>query len=147
MNALESVPIAWRKRARDLLVQALYQWQMSGTDAAKVEAEFRTDNGRKTDWDFFHSALSTIAGNTAEIDAVYLPHIDRKAERLDPVETGILRLGIYELSRHIETPYKVVINECVDLARKYGATDSHKYINSLLDKAARELRQIEIHAS
>jgi N utilization substance protein B len=147
MTTHNSIPVSWRKRARDLLVQALYQWQMSGTDAVQVEAEFRADNGRKTDWDFFHAALSTIAAKTAELDAVYLPHIDRKAEQLDPIETGILRLGVYELAHHFETPYKVVINECVELAKKYGATDSHKYINSLLDKAARDLRKIEFQSS
>ncbi|MDR2212359.1 MAG: transcription antitermination factor NusB [Pseudomonadales bacterium] len=138
-----NIPISYRKRARDLLVQALYQWQLSGTDAAQVEAEFRADNGRKTDWEFFHAALSAIASDSQAIDALYHPYLDRNAGQLDPIELGILRLGLYELSQRIEVPYRVVINEYVELAKKYGATDSHKYINGILDKAARELRKVE----
>lgn len=143
MSANGSIPISFRKRARDLLVQALYQWQLSGTDAIQVEAEFRADNGRKVDWEFFHAALSTIAETPETIDAHYQGFLDRGADELDPIELGILRLGIYELSQRIEVPYRVVINECVELAKKYGATDSHKYVNGILDKAARELRQVE----
>lgn len=144
MSADGSIPISYRKRARDLLVQALYQWQLSGTDAVQVEAEFRADNGRKTDWDFFHAALTTIAEDPAAIDAHYKRHLDRGTEELDPIERGILRIGIYELSQRIDVPYRVVINECVELAKKYGATDSHKYVNGILDKVARELRQVEL---
>jgi N utilization substance protein B len=143
MSADGSIPISYRKRARDLLVQALYQWQMSGTEAVQVEAEFRADNGRKTDWDFFHAALTTITDDPSLIDAHYKRHLDRRTEELDPIERGILRIGIYELSQRIEVPYRVVINECVELAKKYGATDSHKYVNGILDKVARELRQVE----
>jgi N utilization substance protein B len=143
MSADGSIPSSDRKRARDLLVQALDQWLMSGTDALQVEAEFRADNGRKTDWDFFHAALTTIAEDPAAIDAHYKRHLDRGTEELDPIERGILRIGIYELSQRIDVPYRVVINECVELAKKYGATDSHKYVNGILDKVARELRQVE----
>jgi N utilization substance protein B len=143
MSADGSIPISYRKRARDLLVQALYQWQLSGTDALQVEAEFRADNGRKTDWDFFHAALTTITDDPQAIDAHYQRLLDRTTDELDPIERGILRIGIYELSQRIDVPYRVVINECVELAKKYGATDSHKYVNGILDKVARELRQIE----
>jgi len=143
MNKDGSVPISYRKRARDLLVQALYQWYMAGADADQIEAEFRADNGRKTDWDFFHAALTAITSDTASMDRHYVLFLDRKAGQLDPVETGILRLGVFELAHRIEVPYRVVINEAVELAKKYGATDSHKYINSVLDKAARELRKVE----
>jgi len=138
-----SIPISYRKRARDLLVQALYQWHMAGAEADQIEAEFRADNGRKTDWDFFHAALTAITGNPLALDKHYTVYLDRQAGQLDPIETGILRLGVFELVHRIEVPYRVVINEAVELTKKYGATDSHKYINSVLDKAARELRKVE----
>jgi N utilization substance protein B len=136
-------PISHRKRARDLLVQALYQWALSGSDPVQVEAEFRADNGKKVDWDFFHHALSYIAGNAAALNQLYAPYLDRALDQLDPIETGILQLGMFELSQRIDVPYKVVINECVELAKKYGATESHKYINGVLDKSARQLRKAE----
>lgn len=138
------IAVAQRKRARDLLVQALYQWQIGGADAKQVEAEFRADNGRKTDWEFFHDALSYIADNTAAIDVLYSSYLDRDLKQLDPIEFGLLRLGIYELSQRLDVPYRVVINEYVDLAKKYGASESHKFINGVLDKAARQLRAVEL---
>jgi transcription antitermination protein NusB len=147
MNQRGGVPISHRKRARDLLVQALYQWRLSGSSAEQIETEFRADNGRKVDWDFFHDALAGIIGNPVEIDAQFLPLLDRDPSQLDPIEAGILRLGVYELSKRIEVPYKVVINECVELAKKYGATDSHKFINGILDKAAQQLRAVEVNAA
>ena len=140
------IAVAQRKRARDLLVQALYQWQLGGADAEQVEAEFRADNGRKTDWEFFHEAISHIANHTAEIDQTFASYLDRDIKQLDPIETGILRLGLYELGQRIDVPYRVVINEYVDLAKKYGASESHKFINGVLDKAARKLRTLEQRA-
>lgn len=137
-------PISHRKRARDLLVQALYQWKLSGNDPIQIEAEFRADNGKKVDWEFFHHALSYIAVHAVELNKLYAPHLDRPVDQLDPIETGILLLGMFELSQRIDVPYKVVINECVELAKKYGATESHKYINGVLDKAARALRKVEL---
>jgi N utilization substance protein B len=138
------IPLAWRKRARELLVQALYQWQLSGSDAVQIEAEFRADNGGKTDWDYFHSAFTHITEHASTLAALFGPYLDRSVGQLDPIETGILYLGFYELSQRVDIPYRVVINEGVELARKYGATDSHKYINGVLDKAARQLRRVEL---
>ena len=137
-------PISHRKRARDLLVQALYQWKLSGNDPIQIEAEFRADNGKKVDWEFFHHAMSYITEHAVELNKLYAPHLDRPVDQLDPIETGILLLGMFELSQRIDVPYKVVINECVELAKKYGATESHKYINGVLDKAARALRKTEL---
>lgn len=142
-NGKPGIAVAQRKRARDLLVQALYQWQLSGTDPVQVEAEFRADNGRKTDWDFFHEALSYVTQHVAEVDQSYATYLDRDLKQLDPIETGILRLGLYELGQRIDVPYRVVINEYVDLAKKYGASESHRFVNGVLDKAARKLRAIE----
>lgn len=146
MSYSGAVPLSHRKRARDLLVQALYQWQLSDSPAEQIEAEFRADNGRKVEWDFFHQALTSIIENKAAIDAMFVPHLDRALAELDPVEVGILRLGVFEFSRRIDVPYKVVINEYVELAKKYGSTDSHKFINGVLDKAAQQLRALEVNA-
>ncbi len=141
------IPISHRKRARDLLVQALYQWRLSGTEPKQIEAEFRADNGKKTDWDFVHQAITYIAENTAALNALYSPHLDRAIDQLDPIETGILQLGMFELSVRIDVPYKVVINEYVELTKKYGSAESHKYINGVLDKTARQLRVAELKNS
>jgi transcription antitermination protein NusB len=146
MSKTGAVPISHRKRARDLLVQALYQWQLSQSAVEQIEAEFRADNGRKVDWDFFHQALTTIMGSPVEIDGLFLPHLDRDAAQLDPIEISILRLGCFELAKRIDVPWKVVLNECVELAKKYGATESHKFVNGVLDKAAQQLRALEVNA-
>lgn len=146
MSNKGAVPISHRKRARDLLVQALYQWQLSQAAPEQIEAEFRADNGRKVDWDFFHQALTTIIGTPQAIDVLFLPHLDRDPSQLDPIEIGILRLGCFELARRIDVPYKVVINESVELAKKYGATESHKFVNGVMDKAAQQLRALEVNA-
>lgn len=147
MSKHGAVPISHRKRARDLLVQALYQWQLSQSAPEQIEAEFRADNGRKVDWDYFHQALSTIIRTPVGIDALFLPHlVERDAAQLDPIEIGILRIGCFELAQRIDVPYKVVINECVELAKKYGATESHKFVNGVLDKAAQQLRALEVNA-
>lgn len=138
------VAVAQRKRSRDLLVQALYQWLIGGADAGQIEAEFRADNGRKNDWDFFHDALVFITANPVAIDALFKPFLDRDITQLGPIEAGLLRLGSYELSQRIEVPYRVVINEYVELAKKYGASESHRFVNGILDKVAREQRRIEI---
>lgn len=147
MSKSTAVPISHRKRARDLLVQALYQRQFNGGTAIDIEAEYRADNGRKVDWEFFHQAITTIIERALEMDAHFLPHLDRDPSQLDPIETGILRLGVFELSQRIDVPYKVVINECVELAKKYGATESHRFINGVLDKAAQQLRSVELSSA
>ena len=124
-------------------MQALYQWQMTGDDVSDIEAQFRAEFSGKTDWDFFHEVFSEIPRQHEELDAHYEPLLDRKIETLDPVEKAILRQGTFELAKRIDVPYKVVINECVNLAKQFGASESHKYINGILDKLARELRSLE----
>jgi transcription antitermination protein NusB len=136
--------ISHRKKARNLLVQALYQWQLADGLAGDIEAQFRTDNTAKIDWDFFHQALSYIIKNSGKIDQTFSDKLDRGIDQLDPIEHALLRLGSFEFTERIDVPYKVVINEYVDLAKKYGATDSHKYINGVLDKLAKQYRALEI---
>lgn len=138
--------IAARRRARSLLLQALYQRQLSGTPVSDIEAQFRADNSGKIDWTFFHDALVGVAHRLGELDALFAPFLDRRVEEVNPVELALLRMGAWELSSRVDVPYRVVINECVELAKTFGATDSHKYINGVLDKTARKLRAVEVNA-
>ena len=136
-----------RKKARQLLVQALYQWQVSGSDIGRIEAEFfAANNMSKVDTDFFRELLHGIPKRVDEIDGAYETHLDRKLGDLDPVSRALLRMGTYELSFRIDVPYRVVINEAVNLAKKFGPTDAHKYINGILDKVATATRAVEIKA-
>jgi len=149
-----------RHAARELAVQGLYQWQMTGKSITAVESEFRSqladddlkdhENWHKVmeiaDMALFHELLHNVARFKADLDADISPLLDRRLEELDPIELAILRLGAYELSRRFEVPYRAVINEGVELAKSFGATDSHKYINSILDKLAGRLRGAEVAA-
>jgi len=136
-----------RKKARQLLVQALYQWQVSGSDIGSIEAEFFTDNNMsKVDTEFFKELLHGIPGKLDEIDGTYELHLDRKTGDLDPISRVLLRMGTYELSHRIDVPYKVAINEAVNLAKKFGPTDAYKYINGILDKVAVSKRAAEVMA-
>ena len=130
-----------RSRARELIVQSLYQMQIAGHDEAELLAQFheRRDYG-SVDKDYFDQVLSAIYRSQAALDACIDEFADRPVSQLDPVERGILMLGLYELGSRPDVPYKVVINESVNLARRFGAVDGYKYINALLDKAAPSLR-------
>jgi len=143
---LAKTPIAHRKKARNLLVQALYQWQISRYPITAIEAQYRADNEGKIDWEYFHEALTAITSTSDSLDESFTPSLDRDISQLNPIELSILRIGSYELSQRIDIPYRVVINECIELAKKFGATDSHKYVNGVLDKLARQLRDVEIKA-
>ena len=136
---------AERRKARHYGMQALYQWHMAGASLNDIEAEFRADyDFSHVDLAYFQALLHEIPACVDELDAALEPLLDRKLDELDPIERTLLRMGMFELTRRIDVPYKVVINEEVALAKKFGATDSHKYINGVLDKAARELRKVEI---
>ncbi len=134
-----------RRRARRLLAQALYQWQLSGGEIAEVERQFREDEtfGR-IDADYFHEVLRGVVGKADELDAKFAPLIDRTVAQLDHVERALLRMGTYELLHRAEVPWRVVIDECVALARTFGAEESHKYINAVLDALARAERAREV---
>ena len=142
----EKPKIAHRKKARSLLVQALYQWQISDYPVNDIEAQYRTDNVGKIDWDYFHELFVGIVSTVEDLDNIFTPFLDRDISQINPVELAILRLGAFELSQRIDIPYRVVINECIELAKKYGATDSHKYVNGVMDKMARKIRSVEINA-
>ena len=139
---------AERRKARHYGMQALYQWHMAGASLNDIEAEFREDyDFSHVDLAYFQALLHEIPACVDELDAALEPLLDRKLDELDPIERTLLRMGMFELTRRIDVPFKVVINEEVALAKKFGATDSHKYINGVLDKAARELRKVEIDAA
>ncbi len=138
---------AQRRKARHFGLQALYQWTLSGAALSDIEAEFRVDNDfRHTDGDYFSAVLRGVTSDVDALEALFAPALDRSLEDLDPIERNLLRLGTYELRDRIDVPYKVVINEAVSLAKKFGATESHRYINGVLDKVARDLRTIEFAA-
>jgi N utilization substance protein B len=139
---------AERRKARHYGMQALYQWHMAGASLNDIEAEFRADyDFNHVDLDYFQALLHGVPACVDELENLLAPMLDRKLDDLDPIERTLLRMGMYELTRRIDVPYKVVINEEVALAKKFGATDSYKYINGVLDKAARQLRKVEIDAA
>lgn len=136
---------AWeRKRARRALVQAVYQWQLAGADTAVIEREFLTGKSlQRADSEYFSLALRAVTLRSDELDALFADALDRDFAALDQVERAILRLGAWELAERLDVPYRVVINEWVELAKTFGAEESHKYINSILDGMAGQLRAAE----
>ena len=147
-KTVHSTLAAERRKARHYGMQALYQWHMAGASLAVIEAEFRDDyDFSRVDGEYFQALVHEIPACIDELEEILVPLLDRKLNDLDPIELTLLRMGIFELTRRIDVPYKVVINEAVALAKKFGATDGHKYINGVLDKAARQLRKVEIDAA
>ncbi len=141
--AQRKVPLAQRRMARQLIMQALYQWLMSGSEEREIRQQFKEANEGKIDWEYFDAVFPQVIAADEELLGFLHPHLDREIKALDPVEKALLLLGSFELARRIDVPYRVVINECVELAKQYGATDSHKYINGVLDKLAPTLRAVE----
>jgi N utilization substance protein B len=136
-----------RRRSRELALQGLYEWLLSGAEAATIDAHMREHEGfDKCDSVHFDALLHGCIAEAAEIDAVLARHVDRKTTQLSPVEHGALLIGVYELKHCIDVPYKVAINEAVELAKAFGGTDGHKYVNGVLDKAATDLRPVEVQA-
>ena len=134
-----------RSNARKKAAQALYQWLMSGNDLADIEAQFHEEqNMEKVDTDFFHKLLHEVPANVAELDKLIAKYSDRRDDELDPIEQSILRLSTYELNSCIDVPYKVVISEAITLAKMFGSDKSHAFVNSILDKLAKDLRKTEI---
>ena len=139
----QKIPLAQRRMARQLVMQALYQWLLSKQDPLDINRQFHEDNGKRVDWEYFDDLFPEISKQYDVLLSHLQPHLDREAKSLDPVEQSILLLGTYELANRIDVPYRVVINECVELAKTYGATDGHKYINGVLDKLVPTLRAAE----
>ena len=141
-----------RRRAREFALQGIYAWLLRGDDGGKeagdIDAHIRdTEDFSEADAEWYKTLLHGVLRDAPSLREGFLPHIDRPLDELSPVEHGILLIGSYELRNHIEVPYKVVINEAVELAKSFGGTDGFKFVNGVLDKLALELRPVEVQAA
>lgn len=136
-----------RSRARRAALQAIYQWQMTAQAPDKIAEQFREEKSwKRIDEALFESLLNGVPACSGELDELIEPILDRPVAQVDAVERAILRMGAFELTRRKDIPWRVVINECVELAREFGAEQSHKYVNGILDKLARRTHDAEIQA-
>ena len=137
MTTEKKVPTVHRTRARHRILQALYQWELTQHDLHDIENHFHEDQDmRRVDIEYFKELLHGIPAKKESLDAKIAPLLDRPIEQLDPIEINILRIATYELIHRIDIPYRAVINEAVELTKLYGAEDSHKYINGVVDRIA-----------
>lgn len=136
---------AHRSKARHYAMQALYQWSMTKNSLNSIEAEFHSDNDMsKVDVDYFHELVHAVPEHLSQVETDFLPFVnDISLSQIDPVSLALLRMSCYELRFRLDVPYKVVINEALKLAKKFGATDSYKFVNGVLDKVAGRLRPAE----
>ena len=142
------MPKSARRRSREVALQGLYEWLISGADAGVIEAHMREQEGfDKCDTVHFDALLHGCITEAPDLDGVLARHVDRKTTELSPIEHGVLMIGAYELKHCIDIPYKVAVNEAVELAKSFGGTDGHKYVNAVLDKAAADLRPTEVQAA
>ncbi len=136
-----------RSKARERAVQAIYQWQVTGQSLSDIEQQFTEDQDMsKVKMEYFQELLHEVPAQLKAIDAALAELVDRPLEQVDPVERAILRIGTYELQARQDIPYRVVINESVELAKSFGSEQGHTYINGILDKLAKKLRAIEVQA-
>lgn len=135
---------AAKRKARRFAVQGIYEWQMSQNPVHEIEARTRIDNAmHKVDLPYYHELLTEVIAHHEALDTLLIPVLDREVSALDGVELATLRLGAYELKEHLEIPYRVVLDEAIELAKHFGGADSHKYINGVLDRLAQSLRAAE----
>ncbi|MGL4893637.1 MAG: transcription antitermination factor NusB [Shewanella sp.] len=124
-----------RRKARRLAVQAIYSWQLSGNNISDVEHEFLTEQSLDgVDVAYFRELFAGVATKKTQLDELIIPHLDRPIDEVSPVEKAIVRLAAYELTFRKDVPFKVAINEAIELAKAFGADESHKFVNGLLDK-------------
>ena len=137
-----------RSRARRLAVQALYQWQIAGHSPAELVNQYSAQDGfAQADAAYFERLVRGVIAGAEQFDALIATHADRPLEQIDPIERAALLCGIFELAESIEVPYRVVIHEAIELTRIFGGTEAHRYVNAILDRAARELRSLEYQAA
>lgn len=133
-----------RRKARELAVQAIYSWQVSHNPVKEIEVNFITENSkRRFDIEYFQLLLRGVTTNISDIDAAISPYVDRPLDDIDQVEKSILRVAVFELKDCTEVPYRVVINEAIELAKSFAADDSHKFVNGVLDKTVKLIRPQE----
>jgi N utilization substance protein B len=134
-----------RSQARRHAVQAIYQWQMAGQDVSDIANQFLEEQELSSfEVTYFQDLLQGVPCNLGQLDELLKPSLDRAIESVDPVERAILRIGAYELQHKIEVPYRVVINEAVEMAKVFGAEQGHKFVNGVLDQVARKVRTAEM---
>lgn len=140
----EEVSVSIRTRTRRVALQALYQWQVNRSEVLDIIKQF-SESGRldAIDAALFQEIVNDVIQQADSLDALYQPYLDRAVTMIDPIEKNILRMAVQELQNKIEIPYRVVINEAVELAKRFGAEDSHKYVNGILDKVSQDLRVLE----
>lgn len=137
-----------RQAARRLALQALYQWQLTGDDPKDIFVQFREERPlRGADQDYFRELLLGAVAQQAQLDEAIEPFLSRPMDQVDPVEAAILRLAAYELVNRFDVPYRVILNEAVNLAKAFGAEQGHRFVNGVLDKMVRRLREAEIAAA
>ncbi len=131
---------AERRKARQLALQAIYQWQLTQDNVADIAEQFKLEQPTKgVDLPYFELLLTGVATNVSNLDATFSPFLSRKLDDLDQVDKGVLRLACYELNYCKDVPYKVVINEAIELAKSFAADDSHKFVNGVLDKVVKQM--------
>ncbi|MDE2278090.1 MAG: transcription antitermination factor NusB [Xanthomonadaceae bacterium] len=140
----EGIDLAARSRARRRALQALYAWQLSGSHMNAVIEQFRHEQDMEVaDLDYFEDLLRGVEHHVDELDILLRPHLDREVGEVDPIERAALRLAAYELKHRLDVPYRVVINEAIEVTKRFGADHGHSYVNGVLDKVAAELRTAE----
>lgn len=141
-------PKSARRRSREFALQGLYEWQLGRADAGVVDAHMREQpEFTKADSAHYDALLHGCIDQATELDALFVPHLDRPVHLLSPVEHAALLIGAYELKHCVDVPYRVAINEAVELTKSFGGTDGHKYVNGVLDKTAADLRPAEVAAA
>jgi N utilization substance protein B len=136
-----------RHRARELAMQGVYEWRLSGKSSKLIEKVTRDEKSLgRYDTEFFGQLLNGAIAEHEALSEQIAPHLDRAVKELSPVEFSVLLLGAYELTHHPEVPYRVVINEAVELAKTFGGSDGHKFVNGVLDKLAAQVRAVEVKA-
>jgi N utilization substance protein B len=140
----QGLDLAARSRARRRALQALYAWQLSGSHMNAVIDQFRHEQDMEVaDLEYFEDLLHGVETNVATLDESLRPHIDREVAQIDPIERAVLRLAAYELKYRPDVPYRVIINEAIEVTKRFGADHGHSYVNGVLDKLAADLRSVE----
>jgi len=139
--------VSARSRARQLAVQGLYEWHLSGNSIDDIARQcLDAKRGKNLDEKYFEELIFKVASMAGKLDELLVPFLSREMTEIDPVEQAILQLATYELTQKIETPYKVIINEAIELAKTFGAEQSHKFVNGILDKVAEQHRTVEFNS-
>ncbi|MBE9567248.1 MAG: transcription antitermination factor NusB [Proteobacteria bacterium] len=137
-----------RGKSRRLAMQAIYQWQMTGDSVTDIKQQFVDDNNMaKIDLNYFSEMVSGVASSISELDPLLAKNMTRSVESVDPVERSILRLATYEFVNRLDVPYRVVLNEAVNITKEFCSENSHTFVNAVLDKVAKEVRKIEVQSN